>query len=307
MFRIGTRGSPLALAQAQLVRDALVRETELTGQQIEIVPITTRGDRYPARSIGRLGGKGVFCREIELALADCQIDIAVHSMKDMPASQPQDLVIDCVLPRENPQDALISTKFSKISDLPEGTVVGTSSVRRKAQLLRQNPCIRVVAIRGNLGTRLSKLARGEVDATILAMAGINRLQQDDVPATPIPVEHLLPAPGQATICIERRSDDSLSRDRLSRINHQPSYFETQAERAFIAQLGGSCTAPVGALARHDGVKLHLVGEALHPEGTSFARAEAEGSIEVAREVGLEVAQKVLKAAESWWFSIEPPH
>ncbi len=225
-----------------------------------IVTITTTGDRVQDRALRHIGGKGVFCREIEQALLADSIDVAVHSLKDMPVQQPDGLVIDCFLRRQDPRDALISRTATKIAELQADQTVGTSSLRRRMQLLRLQPRLKVVDLRGNILTRLTKWKQGEVDHIILALAGIRRLGIDDFPVHPIPARTMLPAPGQGIICLERRCDDGALREAFRLANDTGASHMAAAERGFLEALGGSCDLPVAALSELTDHTLSITGE-----------------------------------------------
>ncbi len=287
--RIGTRGSKLALAQAQEVRSRLACAMHADAAGFEIVTIQTKGDRDRNRSFGEIGGQGLFCREIEEALLDREIDLAVHSLKDMPTTQPPGLTIECVLTRENPHDVLVSFRYHRIEDLPDGAIVGTSSVRRRAQLLRCNPNLEIVGFRGNLDTRLKKLANGKAVATVLAAAGIKRLGALDVPAHIIPLSRMLPAAGQGAICVESREGDAELLKQLRKIGNCRSFLEVQAERSFVGNLGGGCQTPIGALGRVVDGKLELRGEILCEKGTRCSSGSIIGRPEQALEIGRQLA------------------
>ena len=239
-FNIGTRGSPLALAQAYETRERLSTAFDLPHEAFAIQVISTTGDRIIDRPLKEIGGKGLFTREIEEAMLAGEIDIAVHSMKDMPTLQPAGLMLDTYLPREDVRDAFISLNTATLAELPEESVVGTSSLRRQAQLKLRRPDLKVVEFRGNLQTRLKKLGDKVADATFLAMAGLNRLQMDDVPRTAIEPEDVLPAVAQGAIGIERRADDLRAAEMLAAIHDGPTGQRLNAERAFLAALDGSC-------------------------------------------------------------------
>ena len=255
-LKIGTRGSPLALAQAYETRQRLGAAFDLPEDAFEIVVIKTTGDNRAMidadRPLKEIGNKGLFTKEIEEAMLKGEIDIAVHSTKDMPVEQPDGLVLDTFLPREDVRDAFISPTLSSIHDLPEGAVVGTSSLRRRAQLLNRRPDLKVVEFRGNVQTRLKKLADGVADCTFLAMAGLRRLDMKDVPATAISPDDMLPAIAQGTIGIERRSDDSRTAEMLAAIHHVETSQRLAAERSLLAGLDGSCETPIAGLAQVQG-------------------------------------------------------
>lgn len=301
-FRIGTRGSPLALAQAREVRDRLMASPGLDDESFEIVVIRTSGDRIQDRALREIGGKGLFTKEIEEALLAGRIDIAVHSAKDMPAEQPEGLVLDVFLPREDVRDAFVSPGYSRIADLPEGAVVGTSSVRRRAQLLHCRRDLRVVEFRGNVQTRLAKLADGIADATFLAMAGLNRLDARHVPHMPIEPEEMLPAPGQGAVVIERRRNDIGTRAMTEPIRDRLTCLRLAAERAFLAELDGSCATPIAALAEiSDGI-LRLRGEILRPDGSERLFDEVSGTVESGKDLGRELAKALLVRAGEDFFT-----
>ena len=266
-LRIGTRGSPLALAQAHETRERLARAFDRPSDAFEIVVIQTTGDRVLDRPLKEIGGKGLFTREIEEQMLDGRIDIAVHSMKDMPVEQPEGLVLDCYLPREDVRDAFVSQAAGGLDDLAAGTRVGTSSLRRKAQLLNRRPDLEVVEFRGNVQTRLRKLEEGVAACTFLAMAGLNRLGMTHVAQGPITPEAMLPAVAQGAIGIERREDDARVAEMLEAIHDGETGLRLAAERAFLAALDGSCETPIAGLAELDGGTLRLRGEILRTDGS----------------------------------------
>ena len=241
---IGTRGSPLALAQAYETRERLAKAFDLPFEAFTIVVIKTTGDKIIDRPLKEIGGKGLFTREIEADMVAGKIDIAVHSMKDMPTLQPE----DTYLPREDVRDAFISQTLKKITDLRSGAIVGTSSLRRKAQLLNRRPDLIVVEFRGNVQTRLKKLSNGIAECTFLACAGLNRLSMSEVPATPIVPHDMLPAVAQGAIGIERRLSDENTAESLAAIHDIPTGQVLAAERQFLAALDGSCETPIAGLA-----------------------------------------------------------
>ena len=296
VLRIGTRGSPLALAQAHETRGRLMAAEGLPESAFQIVVISTTGDRVLDRPLSQIGGKGLFTREIEDALLAREIDIAVHSLKDMPTLQPEGLVLDCFLPREDPRDAFVSYQFTSISDLPIGSVVGTSSLRRVAQLLAVRPDLKTVALRGNVGTRLKKLQAGEAVATFLAMAGLKRLGLGDVPKHPIDPGDMLPAVCQGVIAIERRADDTLTAERLSAIHHPETGIRVTCERAYLARLDGSCQTPIAGLAFMEGEQISLRGEILKPDGSARHRGVESGPIGEAAAIGRALAERLLSEA-----------
>ena len=301
-LKIGTRGSPLALAQAYETRDRLAAAFDLPGEAFEVVVISTAGDRIQDRPLKEVGGKGLFTREIEDDLLSGAIDIAVHSMKDMPVEQPAGLALDCYLPREDVRDAFVSPGLSGIDALAEGAVVGTSSLRRKAQLLHRRPDLNVVEFRGNVQTRLRKLDEGVAVATFLAMAGLRRLEvADDVPASPIAPDQMLPAVAQGAIGIERRLDDTATAALLDAIHDTETGQRLIAERAFLAALDGSCQTPIAGLAELDGNSLHLRGEILRTDGSDCLSDAVSGAIEDGAEMGREMAESLLARAGDGFF------
>ena len=295
-FNIGTRGSPLALAQAHETRARLMAAFDLPEDAFAICIIKVTGDMIQDRALKEIGGKGLFTREIEEALLDGSIDIAVHSMKDMPVLQPGGLLLDTYLPREDVRDAYVSHKSTGIADLAHGATVGTSSLRRRAQLLARRPDLNVVEFRGNVQTRLKKLGDNVAEATFLAMAGLNRLNMDDVPKHAIQPEDMLPAVAQGAIGIERRGDDSRAAEMLAAIHDGPTGQRLAAERAFLAALDGSCETPIGGLCELDGGTLRLRGEILKPDGSVVFNDDASAPVEDGAALGREMAAKLLDRA-----------
>ncbi len=295
-FRIGTRGSPLALAQAHETRDRLSKAFDLSEDSFEIVVIKTTGDKVLDRPLGEIGGKGLFTKEIEDALLDGSIDIAVHSMKDMPVAQPDGLVIDCCLPREDVRDAFLTLDGRALSDLPEGTVVGTSSLRRRSQLLHKRPDLQIVEFRGNVQTRLKKLEDGVATGTFLAMAGLRRLGLTDLPIKAISTEEMLPAVAQGAIGIERRADDTRAAEMLEAISHADTVARLTVERAFLEALDGSCQTPIAGLAELNGGSVLLRGEILRTDGSEAVDGSTDGAVEDGAEMGRALAAELLDRA-----------
>lgn len=291
-LRIGTRGSPLALAQAHETRDRLMAAHGLAETAFEIDVIQTSGDRVQDRALSEIGGKGLFTLEIEEKLSDGRIQIAVHSMKDMPTVLPDGLIIPCLLPREDVRDAFVSHLHQAIDDLPEGAVVGSSSLRRRAQLLNLRPDLKVVEFRGNVQTRLRKLSEGVAEATFLACAGLRRLGQDDLADRAIEPGQMLPAVAQGAIGIECREDDAETRALLDAINDVPTGRRLSAERAFLAGLDGSCRTPIAGLAEIDGDRLHFRGEIIRPDGSESLTVERSGSLADGAEMGADAAREL---------------
>jgi hydroxymethylbilane synthase len=300
-LKIGTRGSPLALAQAHETRDRLSAAFDLPPEAFEIVVIKTTGDRVLDRPLKEIGGKGLFTKEIEEDMLSGAIDIAVHSMKDMPVEQPEGLILDCYLPREDVRDAFVSLSHEALSELPAGAVVGTSSLRRRAQLISRRPDLAVVEFRGNVQTRMKKLGDGVADATFLAMAGLRRLGMDDVAKSAIAVEDVLPAVAQGAIGIERRIDDARAARMLEAIHHGPTGQRLAAERAFLAGLDGSCETPIAGLAELDGGTLRLRGEILRPDGSEVLTDDRTAPIEDGAKLGAEMAAHLRATAGEDFF------
>ncbi len=270
-LRIGSRGSPLALAQAHETRARLAAAHGIAPETITITVIKTTGDAIQNRPLTELGGKGLFTKEIELALLDRTIDLAVHSAKDVPAALPAGLVLTACLPRQDPRDAFISRKATTLAGLPAGAVVGTASPRRQALVRRLRGDLSVVTLRGNVETRLKKLDAGEVDATLLAIAGLNRLGLATVAASVLDIEDFLPAVGQGVITVETRADDARTRDLLAAIDDAAASTALAAERAFLAMLEGSCRTPIAGHAQLIGGDLVFRGLIVKPDGgVSFA-------------------------------------
>ncbi len=301
-LRIGTRGSPLALAQAHETRDRLMAAHCLPEDAFEVVAIKTTGDRVQNRPLSEIGGKGLFTKEIEEGLLSGAIDIAVHSMKDMPTVQPDGLDLTCYLPREDVRDAFITLGEGGLADLPAGTVVGTSSLRRRAQLKYRRPDLEVVEFRGNVQTRLRKLREGVASATFLAMAGLRRLGMEDLATRPIEPEDMLPAVAQGAIGIEQRSNDVRVSEMLGAIDDIPTRQRLAAERAFLAGLDGSCQTPIGGLAEISDDRLRLRGEILRPDGSECLTHEIEGVIADGAAMGAEAASVLRARAGEGFFS-----
>ena len=293
-LRIGTRGSALALAQAYETRARLMQAHALPEEAFEIVVIKTSGDQIQDRPLSEVGGKGLFTKEIEEAMLDGRIDLAVHSSKDMPTVLPDGLILSAFLPREDVRDAFISPKANRLQDLPQGAVVGSSSLRRQAMIKRLRPDIDVVMYRGNVQTRLRKLEEGVVDATLLAYSGLKRLGLSEVVTSLLEPEEFLPAVGQGAICIESRENDDKTLNLLAAIHDPETQVRLDAERAFLAVLDGSCRTPIGGLALVDGEKISFRGTVLKPDGSEVHNVAREGSVSDAAMIGHE-AGEALKA------------
>lgn len=292
-LRIATRKSPLALWQAYYVRDALLAaHPEL---QIELVAMTTRGDQILDSPLAKVGGKGLFVKELERAMLDGKADIAVHSMKDVPMEFPDRLGLAVICEREDPADAFVSNDYTDFNDLPEGAVVGTSSFRRQCQLRQYRPDLTIKDLRGNVGTRLGKLDAGEYDAIILAAAGLIRLELEDRIRARLDYQISLPAGGQGAVGIECRSDDQQTLELLACLHHDETAARVTAERAVVARLQGGCQVPIASFAEHhheDELLLRaLVGTV---DGTRIIRAEARGDSDAAEALGLAVADDLLQ-------------
>lgn len=299
-LRLGTRGSKLALAQAELVRTTL----SASGVSCSVTVLRTSGDRIQDRPLADAGGKGLFTKELEEALLDRRIDIAVHSMKDLPAEIPVGLVIAAMLAREVPSDALVSNAGTNLASLRHSARLGTSSVRRVAQAKRARPDLELLLLRGNVDTRLAKLAAGEFDAIILALAGLKRLGREDQATAVLEPEQWLPALGQGAIGIETRAGDEKLRARLAAIDHVPSTIAVSCERAFQKALGGSCRSPIAGLAVFAGGVLSFRGEVLAPDGSDFVATEfsetlgSDGLADAVR-LGGEAGVAIKSRAQSW--------
>lgn len=293
-LKIGTRGSPLALAQAHETRVRLSQAFDLSEDCFEIIVIKTTGDRILDRPLKEIGGKGLFTKEIEEDLLSGKIDIAVHSMKDMPTLQPEGLILDTYLPREDVRDAFVSLTHDTLADLPNGAKLGSSSLRRRAQLMLKRPDLEVVEFRGNVQTRLKKLQDGVANATFLAAAGLKRLDMAHIAKSLIDTDIMLPAVAQGAIGIERRSDDSATADMLAAIHHTQTGQRLAAERAFLAALDGSCETPIAGLAELDGTSLRLRGEVIRPDGSASVADDQTGAIEDGPEMGRAMARKLLE-------------
>ncbi len=291
-LRLGTRGSPLAMAQAHEVRGKLMAAHGLGEDEIEIVVIKTIGDQILDRALAEVGGKGLFTKEIETALIEGEIDLAVHSMKDMPTVLPDGLVISTMLEREDTRDAFISNKAARPQDLPQGAVVGTASLRRQAQLKHMRPDLEVITYRGNVQRRLEKLEEGVVDATFLAYAGLRRLGLEDVITSIVPHEDMLPAVAQGAIGIEIRQGDDKTAALLAPVNHQTTQICVNAERAFLHVLDGSCRTPIGGLAQITGDRVSFRGMILTPDGRICHETGREGPVGEAGALGRDAGEEL---------------
>ena len=293
---IGTRGSPLALWQASHVRALLIAAHGLGEDAVALEPITTSGDRIRDKPLRDFGGKGLFTKEIDEALLDKRVDIAVHSMKDLPTELPPGTTIAAVLPRGDVRDAFISAKGESLAALPPGAVVGSSSLRRQAQVKRLRPDLQAIDFRGNVETRLKKLDQGIVDATLLALAGLERLGLTRHVTSVLPTDEMLPAVAQGAIGVSCRSDDVKTRDLLQALNDDCAATAVSCERAFLGELDGSCRTPIAGLAEiADGV-LRFRGLVLNPEGTEWHEIEKSGAPEDAVGIGASSGRELLALA-----------
>jgi hydroxymethylbilane synthase len=303
-FRIGTRGSPLALAQAHETRSRLMAAHGLAEDMFEIVVLSTKGDRITDRSLALIGGKGLFTEEIEAQLSSGELDFAVHSSKDMPTKLPEGLHLSAFLPREDVRDAFIGRAAPRLLDLPQGSTVGSASLRRQALIKRLRPDLNVVVFRGQVDTRLAKLAEGQADATLLAYAGLKRLGKLDVPTEILDPVVFPPAPAQGAICIESRLGDARIDDLLSAIDDRATRAAVTCERSFLATLDGSCRTPIAGYATVEGEDLRFRGMILTPDGSRFHEIETSGRASHADRLGAEAGQAIRAEAgtdffESW--------
>jgi len=290
-LRIGTRGSPLALVQAGAVRSALLAAGD-KALEISVQPITTTGDRVTDRPLTEIGGKGLFTKEIDRALIAGEVDCAVHSMKDMESALPRGLAIAAVLPRSDPRDCLIGAKSLSVEDLPRGARLGTSAVRRHAQALHLRPDLTILPLRGNVETRLAKQARGELDAIILAKAGLDRLGHSAAISRIFEPEEILPAAGQGIIAIVVREADKRMRALIAAIDHAETHRAAEAERALTARLDGGCRSPIAAFATLRGGRLYLEGAVFSLDGREFVRGRIDGEASEAEALGVRLADRL---------------
>ncbi|SIQ74436.1 hydroxymethylbilane synthase [Rhizobium sp. RU33A] len=300
-FRIGTRGSPLALAQASETRARLMVVHGLPEDMFEIVVLSTKGDRITDRALSEIGGKGLFTEELEDQLLSGDLDFAVHSSKDMPTKLPEGLFLSAFLPREDVRDAVVGRTAPTLKELPEGATVGSSSLRRQALIRRIRPDINVITFRGLVDTRLRKLADGEVDATLLAYAGLRRLGKPEIPTELLDPSDFPPAPAQGAICIESRIGDARVNDLLEAINDHDTFDAVSCERAFLGALDGSCRTPIAGLATVQGDAIRFAGMILTPDGSRWHDVEIEGSRTEAAILGARAGGTVRTKAGSDFF------
>lgn len=300
-FRIGTRGSPLALAQAYETRNRLMSAHGLPEEMFEIVVLSTKGDRITDRALSEIGGKGLFTEELEGQLLSGELDIAVHSSKDMPTVLPKGLYLSAFLPREDMRDAFIGRTAPKLLELPQGAVVGSASLRRQALIRRLRPDLSVIIFRGQVETRLRKLQEGQADATLLAFAGLKRLGMENVPTEILDPKDFPPAPAQGAICVESRIGDTRMDALLAPINDIPTYDAVTCERAFLAALDGSCRTPIAGFATCDSEELHFSGLILTPDGQTSHSVEISGLRKDAETLGRKAGEDVRTRAGSTFF------
>ncbi|RJQ65688.1 MAG: hydroxymethylbilane synthase [Desulfobacteraceae bacterium] len=290
-LRLGTRGSRLALWQAEWIKAALIRiQPDLA---IDLIKIKTQGDKIIDVPLAKAGGKGLFIKEIEEALMEERIDLAVHSMKDMPAQVPAGLAIGAVPQRENPLDVLVCAPYASLDELPHGARVGTSSLRRASQILYLRPDLVIVSIRGNLDTRLRKLDETDLDALVLAAAGIRRLGQSERISTYLDETQMVPAVGQGALCVEIRAGDSEVQDLVAHLDHDDTRTAISAERGFLKRLDGGCHVPLAAHARRNDDQLHITGLVAEPDGSRMLKMSMQGSVQQAEALGRRLAEDLL--------------
>jgi hydroxymethylbilane synthase len=288
LLRLGTRKSKLALWQANFVKEKL----EALGCKVELVPITTTGDKILDAPLAKIGGKGLFVKEIENALLAGEIDLAVHSLKDVPMIIPEGLTLSAITEREEPYDVLISRNGKKLEELPSGAVVGTSSLRRQVQIKRRRRDLRVEILRGNVDTRLRKLKEGVYDAIVLAYAGVKRMGFSGEISQVL--EDFIPAVGQGSLAIETRAEDERVINFVKVLNHEESWLSAVCERAFLRELQGGCQVPMGAYAWIEGDRIKIKGFISDLEGERFLEGYEEGSLQEAEEVGKRLARRLLR-------------
>jgi hydroxymethylbilane synthase len=301
-FRIGTRGSPLALAQAHETRDRLMTAHGLPESDFEIVVLSTKGDRVTDRPLSEIGGKGLFTAELEEQLLRGELDFAVHSSKDMATKLPEGLEIAAYLPREDVRDAFVGRASAKLMDLPEGAMVGTASLRRQALVRMLRPDLQVKIFRGLVDTRLRKLAEGDADATLLAYAGLKRLGKPEVVTELLDPKLFPPAPAQGAICIEARVGDQRVAELLAPINDRATFASVSCERAFLEVLDGSCRTPIAGLATVEDDRLSFAGMILSPDGARHHRIELDGSLEHFTELGRRAGEEIVAEAGPDFFA-----
>lgn len=305
-LRLGSRGSRMALIQAETVKQLLIAAHPALADAIEIVVITTTGDKVRDRRLSEVGGKGMFIRELEIALEDGRIDAAVHSMKDVPSLLLAPFTIAAILERDAPWDVFISKTAKKMEDLPHGATIGTSAPRREALTLARRPDLKVVLFRGNADTRLEKLARGDVDATYLSLSGLQRINKFDTQFSVMSADEMLPAAGQGAIGVEiMHHENSALSQIFAAINHMPSFAAVTAERACLAELSGDCHSPLAAYAYIEGEELHLTGLAARPDGSQVIRYSDKAPVDRYLSLGLHVGQTIKQQLPDDFFGDMP--
>ena len=302
--RIGTRGSPLALAQAYMTRDLLMANFADLKEEgaIEICVMKTQGDMILDKALSEIGGKGLFTKELDVALLGNEVDICVHSMKDVPTWIPDKTVLPCTLEREDTRDVFISPNAKTLAELPDGSVIGSASLRRQAQILAKNPTLKCVNFRGNVQTRLRKLDEGIVDATLLAYAGLKRMDMQDEATQVLEMDEMLPAVAQGAIAIQCRDDDARSLELLKKLNHQDTLTAVTCERAFLAALDGNCKTPIAGQAVLKDGRLHFKGLIAKPDGSGIIRVEETADPDDAERLGQHCGEKVKAQAGADYFS-----
>lgn len=304
LLRIGTRGSALALAQSNHVKKRL--EALSSDLQVELRTIKTTGDRLADASLASIGGKGVFTKELEEALLSKTVDLAVHSLKDLPTELPAGLSVGAILEREDPRDCMVSRFGEQLMELPRGAVIGTSSLRRQAQIRAIKKGIRLEDLRGNLDTRLSRVAAGDFSAVVVAYAGVRRLGRADEVSEVLPFDLILPAPGQGFVAIETRAEDPETLKWVGQLNHLPGQQSATAERSFLAVLGGGCRVPIAAYAREEAGQLVLDGRVTSPDGKNDVKGTEVGSPAQAQKIGDTLATRLLAQGALEILELIPP-
>lgn len=293
LIRIATRKSPLAVWQAEFVAERLKQENP--GIRIELIPMTTRGDKILDAPLAKVGGKGLFVKELEQGILNGDADLAVHSMKDVPVDIPAGLRLGAILEREDPRDALVSDRFASVVEIPDGAVIGTSSLRRQMQFKARHPHCEVKSLRGNVNTRLQKLDEGHYDAILLAASGLARLGLSDRIREALPLDESLPAIGQGAIGVECREDDAELAEILAKLHHPQTDLCVRSERAMNARLNGGCQVPIAGFAELKGLEIHLRGLVGEPDGSRILRAERYGSASESEDLGRSLAEQLLSS------------
>ena len=293
LIRIGTRASSLAVCQAQEVKNTILQKCpKYQDSDIEIIKITTSGDKLLDKKISMIGNKGLFTKEIEESLLNNDIDIAVHSMKDLPAILPQGLIISAVLPREDARDAFIAKNYKELSQLPKNAIIATSSIRRKAMLLHYRKDLNIIDIRGGIKTRLRKFKELNIDAMILAVSGLNRIGYSNEITQKIPYNIMLPAVGQGALAIESRADNTKIREILEVINHENTEISVNSERSFMFEIGGDCNTPMACYTVIDNDNVTISGEILHPLGEEKFSLTRQGHISDLQKIIIDMAHEM---------------